>query len=195
MFGLGPAWLFFLRYRLPLGHMREGWRPWLSAMGTNGAIVLVSTGLVLLIGLPAFLLIHLPVTLIAASAGVWLFYVQHQFEEVHWSRAPAWRFHHAALRGSSYYVLLGVLRWVTANIGMHHIHHLCSNIPFYRLPAALAAQPELANVNRLTISESLRTVRLVLWDESSGRLVSFRDANVRAAVQTASTKTDVALGC
>ncbi|RYF04494.1 MAG: fatty acid desaturase, partial [Oxalobacteraceae bacterium] len=85
-------------------------------------------------------------------------------------------FHSAALHGSSHYVLPGVLRWFTANIGMHHIHHLCSNIPFSRLSAALRAQPELAHINRLTISQSLRCVRLVLWDEAAGRLVSFREA-------------------
>ena len=176
MFGVGPAWLFFLRYRLPLGHMREGWRPWISAMGTNGAIAVVFAVAVLLVGLPAVLLIQVPITLLAASAGVWLFYVQHQFEETHWSRGANWTFHSAALHGSSYYVLPGVLRWFTANIGMHHIHHLCSNIPFYRLSAALRAQPELADINRLTISQSLSCVRLVLWDEAAGRLVSFREA-------------------
>jgi omega-6 fatty acid desaturase (delta-12 desaturase) len=176
MFGLGPAWLFFLRYRLPLGHMREGWRPWISAMGTNAAILVVWTAVISLVGLPAFLMIQLPVTLIAASAGVWLFYVQHQFEETHWSRGADWTFHRAALHGSSNYVLPAVLRWFTANIGMHHIHHLCSGIPFYRLPLALAAQPELAEVNRLSIADSLRSVRLVLWDEAAGRLVSFREA-------------------
>jgi acyl-lipid omega-6 desaturase (Delta-12 desaturase) len=176
MFGVGPAWLFFLRYRLPLGHMREGWGPWVSAIGTNGAIVLMFGVAVLLVGLPAVLLIQVPITLLAASAGVWLFYVQHQFEETHWSRGAKWTFHSAALHGSSHYVLPGVLRWFTANIGMHHIHHLCSNIPFYRLSAALRAQPELADINRLTISQSLGCVRLVLWDEGAGRLVSFREA-------------------
>ncbi|MBB5713039.1 fatty acid desaturase [Sphingomonas xinjiangensis] len=182
MFGLGPAWLFFLRYRLPLGHMREGWRPWASAMGTNCAIALVSTFLVMAVGLRAFLLIQLPITLFAASAGVWLFYIQHQFERTHWRRGKDWGFHEAALLGSSYYVLPRVLRWFTANIGMHHVHHLCSNIPFYRLSAALDARPELADINRLTIRESLRSIRLVLWDEGSCRLISFREAHLNSAV-------------
>ncbi|WP_081995994.1 fatty acid desaturase [Croceibacterium mercuriale] len=178
MFGLGPAWLFFLRYRLPLGHMREGWRPWISAMGTNLAIVILSAGLIFLVGLPAFLLIQLPIVLLAASAGVWLFYVQHQFEHTYWNSGREWAFHEAALHGSSHYALPGILRWFSANIGMHHIHHLCSNIPFYRLSAALKAQPELADINRLTIRQSLRSVRLVLWDESAARLVSFREARL-----------------
>ena len=176
MFGLGPGWLFLLRYRLPLGHMREGWRPWLSAMGTNGAIALTATGLILLVGLRAFLMVQLPITLIAATIGVWLFYVQHQFEHTHWSDDESWAFHEAALFGSSHYALPGVLRWFTANIGMHHLHHLCSTIPFYRLPEALGAHPMLAGVNRLTIRQSLKSVRLVLWDERANRLVSFRDA-------------------
>lgn len=181
MFGLGPAWLFFLRYRFPLGHMREGWRPWLSAMGTNGAIALVSTALILLVGMRAFFLIQLPITLIAASVGVWLFYVQHQFEHTHWTDGKSWAFHEAALFGSSHYALPGVLRWFTANIGMHHLHHLCSTIPFYRLPAALRTRPELADINRLTVRQSLGSVKLVLWDEATGRLVSFREARIMAS--------------
>lgn len=176
MFGFGPAWLFFLRYRLPLGHMREGWRPWISAMGTNCAIALLSAGLIFLVGWRAFLLIQLPIVLIAASAGVWLFYVQHQFEQTYWSKGKEWTFHEAALLGSSHYVLPPVLRWFTANIGMHHIHHLCSNVPFYRMPAALSAQPDLADINRLTVRQSLQSVTLALWDEVDGRLVSFREA-------------------
>jgi omega-6 fatty acid desaturase (delta-12 desaturase) len=180
MFGLGPAWLFFLRYRLPLGHMREGWRPWLSAMGTNLAIGIVSAVLILLVGIRAFLLIQLPITLIAASVGVWLFYVQHQFEHTHWSKGKSWTFHEAALFGSSHFALPGVLRWFTANIGVHHVHHLCSTIPFYRLPAVLRARPELAGINRLTVRQSIGSLGLVLWDEATGRLVSFREARAGA---------------
>lgn len=176
MFGLGPIWLFFLRYRLPLGHMREGWRPWLSAMGTNGAILLAAAALIYLVGLKAFLLIQLPITVIAATVGVWLFYVQHQFEHTHWCDGKEWTFHEAALLGSSHYALPGVLRWFTANIGMHHVHHLCSTIPFYRLPAVLRSRPELAAINRLTVRQSIASVKLVLWDEASRRLVSFREA-------------------
>lgn len=176
MFGIGPAWLFLLRYRLPLGHMREGWRPWLSAMSTNAAIAAVATSLILIVGWRAFLLVQLPTILIAASIGVWLFYVQHQFEQTHWSGRDDWSFHEAAVFGSSYYDLPGVLRWFTANIGMHHAHHLCSAIPFYRLQGALRARPELAGMNRLTIRQSLGSVRLVLWDEDARRLVSFRRA-------------------
>ena len=176
MFGVGPAYLFFLRYRLPLGLMRDGWRPWLSTMGTNAAIVLVSTAMILLVGIGPFLLIQIPITLIAASIGVWLFYVQHQFETTLWSDGKDWKFHESALYGSSHYALPAVLRWFTANIGVHHIHHLCSNVPFYRLPQILRARPELGTINRLTIRQSLKSVKLVLWDEHSSRLISFAQA-------------------
>jgi omega-6 fatty acid desaturase (delta-12 desaturase) len=183
LFGLGPAYLFFLRYRLPLGLAREGWRPWASTMGTNAAIAALSLGLILLVGLKTFLLIQLPITLIAASAGVWLFYVQHQFETTLWARGKAWTFHEAALYGSSHLHMPAVLRWFTANIGMHHIHHLCSTLPFYRLPAVMKAVPELAHINRLTLRDSLRTVRLTLWDEQARLLISFREAKRRALVR------------
>ena len=181
MFGLGPAWLFFLRYRLPLGEMRDGWRPWLSAMGTNIAIALIWVTMMYLVGVSDFLLIQLPVTLIAASVGVWLFYVQHQFEDTRWTRAKQWSFQDAALFGSSHYALPGVLRWITANIGMHHVHHLCSAIPYYRLPAAVRDIPELSEINRVTIWQSLSAVKLALWDEASERMVSFRQARALMA--------------
>ncbi|AQR72308.1 fatty acid desaturase [Sphingomonas sp. LM7] len=176
LFGLGPVFVFFAQHRLPIGMLRAGWRPWISTMGTNAAILLLWTGLILLVGLGPFLLIQVPITLIAASVGVWLFYVQHQFEDTYWSGDEGWKFHEAALYGSSHYVLPPVLRWFTANIGLHHIHHLCSTVPFYTLPAVLRSRPELAAINRLTLGQSFRLVRLVLWDEDAGRLVSFREA-------------------
>lgn len=180
LFGIGPAYLFFLRYRLPLGLAKEGWRPWVSTMGTNLAIVALSVGLMLLVGIKTYLMIQVPVTLMAASAGVWLFYLQHQFEHTSWTGAEDWTFHESALYGSSHLELPGVLRWFTANIGMHHMHHLCSTVPFYRLPTAMKAMPELRHVNRLTWRDSVRAVRLVLWDERAKRLVSFREARAAA---------------
>jgi omega-6 fatty acid desaturase (delta-12 desaturase) len=175
MFGLGPAYLFLLQHRVPAGMMRKGWQPWASAMATNLAIAVAATVMIWLVGLGPFLLVHLPITLLAASIGVWLFYVQHQFEETSWADASAWNLHEAALHGSSHYDLPGVLRWFTANIGIHHVHHLCSRIPFYRLPHVLRDHPELAKVGRLTLLESLRCVRLALWDEKCRRLISFRE--------------------
>ena len=175
MFGLGPAYLFVLRQRLPVGLFREGWQPWLSTMATNFAIALVFAVLIWFVGVGPFLLIHLPIALIAASIGVWLFYVQHQFDPTFWARDSEWTLHEAALYGSSYYDLPGILRWFTANIGVHHVHHLCSRIPYYRLPKALRDHPELRSVSRLTILQSLSCVRLVLWDEGRRRLISFRE--------------------
>jgi acyl-lipid omega-6 desaturase (Delta-12 desaturase) len=176
MFGVGPAYLFFLQYRLPVGLMREGWQPWASTMATNLGIALIATTLGWVIGIKAFLLVHFPIMLLAATAGVWLFYVQHQFEHTTWEPHGEWDLHEAALYGSSHYHLPALLNWFTANIGMHHVHHLCSRIPYYRLPHVLRDHPELHDVGRLTLLESFRCVRLVLWDETQRRLVSFRDA-------------------
>ena len=175
MFGVGPAYLFLFRHRLPIGLMRAGWQPWLSTMATNLAIGLVAAVTIWAVGIVPFLLVHLPIMLIGASLGVWLFYVQHQFEGTFWAHEKAWNMHEAALYGSSHYDLPLVLRWFTANIGVHHIHHLCSRIPFYRLPLALRQHPDLANVSRLTLGQSLSCVRLVLWDEAARRLISFRE--------------------
>jgi omega-6 fatty acid desaturase (delta-12 desaturase) len=181
LFGLGPTYLFLLQQRLPVGFMRGGWRPWVSAMATNLAIGLFSATMIWAVGLGSFLLVHLPITLLGASIGVWLFYVQHQFADTFWARNEEWDVREAALRGSSYYDLPAVLRWFTANIGMHHVHHLCSRVPFYRLPHALRVHPELARIGRITLQESLRCVRLTLWDETAHRLISFRELRTSGA--------------
>jgi omega-6 fatty acid desaturase (delta-12 desaturase) len=128
MFGVGPTYLFILRHRLPIGMMCSGWQPWLSTMGTNIAVAILVAVMSGLVGFWPFLLVQLPITVLAGSIGVWLFYVQHQFEDTSWSRDDAWSFHEAALQGSSHYHLPSVLRWFTANIGVHHVHHLCSRI-------------------------------------------------------------------
>jgi len=175
MFGIGPAYLFLLQHRLPLGAMRWGWRPWISTMATNAAIALLVVGAMWLVGVKPFLMVHLPITLLASSIGVWLFYVQHQFEETHWAKDRAWSKHEAALHGSSHYDLPLVLRWFTANIGVHHVHHLSSRIPYYRLSRVLRDHPELKGIGRLTLLESLGCVRLVLWDETCRRLISFAE--------------------
>src|ERR1700751_2452564 len=137
MFGVGPIYLFILRHRLPSGMRGGGWKPWLSTRGPNAAVAILVAGMISLVGVGPFLLVHLPITILASSIGVWLFYVQHQFEQTSWSHDEAWSFHEAALHGSSYYHLPVVLRWFTANIGVHHIHHLGSRIPCYLLPNVL----------------------------------------------------------
>ena len=146
--------------------MRWGWRAWISTMATNAAIALLVVGAMWLVGVKPFLMVHLPITLLASSIGVWLFYVQHQFEETHWAKDRAWSKHEAALHGSSHYDLPLILRWFTANIGVHHVHHLSSRIPYYRLSRVLRDHPELKDIGRLTLLESLGCVRLVLWDET-----------------------------
>jgi acyl-lipid omega-6 desaturase (Delta-12 desaturase) len=178
MFGIGPSYLFILRHRLPIGMMRDGWEPWISTMGTNTAIAILVAAMIKLIGVGPFLFVHLPITVLAASIGVWLFYVQHQFEDTSWSHDEAWSFHKAALQGSSHYHLPGILRWFTANIGVHHVHHLCSRIPYYRLPEVLRDHPQLAAVGRITLMQSLQCVRMALWDEKERRLVSFGEADM-----------------
>lgn len=175
LFGLGPCYMFFLEYRLPLGLTSQA-KYWVSAMGTNVTIAAALALIYLIGGLMPILLIFVPTTLLAATAGVWLFYVQHQFETTHWASDDDWQLHDAALRGSSHYVLPLPLQWLTANIGIHHVHHLYSRIPFYRLPDVLRDHADLANTNRLTIRESLSSARLHLWDEKTERLLSFSQA-------------------
>lgn len=173
MFGLGPAFVFLLQHRLPVGMMREGWRPWVSTMATNlGAAALV-LGLALVFGVWPLLLVYLPVVTLAASMGVWLFFVQHQFEDAYWARNDTWEFHAAAFHGSSHYDLPWPLNWLTANIGVHHVHHLSSRIPFYRLAQVMRDEPALRDAGRLTLGGSLACVGLALWDDERRKLISF----------------------
>jgi len=176
LFVLGPSYLFLIQNRVPFGLMRAGRRFWVSALGTNAALAVILAVMFWLGGAMPVLLIFLPTTIIAGTIGVWLFYVQHQFEETHWAKGDDWQLHEAALAGSSHYVLPQPLRWLSANIGIHHVHHLYSRIPFYRLPEILHEHAELASAQRLTVMESLRSVNLHLWDEKLGRLMSFREA-------------------
>ena len=180
LFGLGPAYLFALQYRLPFGLMRGGWRPWISTAATNAGIALVVAVMMWLLGVGDFLAVHIPVLVLASSAGVWLFFVQHQFKDTTWRSQSDWNVHEAALHGSSYYDLPVILRWLTANIGIHHVHHLSSKIPFYRLPQVLRDHPELARIGRLTLADSLKCVKLVLWDEARHDLISFADLKAQA---------------
>lgn len=176
MFGLGPAHLFLLRNRWPVGAMSQGLMPWVSTMLTNLGIALASAALIYLVGLQTFLIIQLPIVMLAAAIGVWLFYVQHQFERTYWERDPDWSHPDAALNGSSFYDLPKPLMWLTGNIGIHHVHHLCSRIPFYRLPEVLRDNEELAQTSRLTLWQSLSCVGLSLWDEEQKRLIPFSHA-------------------
>jgi omega-6 fatty acid desaturase (delta-12 desaturase) len=179
LFGLGPAYLFLLQNRVPADGTFLNWRSWLSPMATNTAIALLAALVIGLVGVGPFLLVHLPIVLLASSMGVWLFYVQHQFEDTFWAKSDDWTMHEAALHGSSHYDLPAVLRWFTANIGVHHVHHLCSRIPYYRLSRVLRDHPPLKDVGRIGLLDSLASVRLVLWDETQRRLISFRQLRGR----------------
>ena len=181
MFGLGPSFLFLLQHRLPVGATRLGRMPWLSTMLTNLGIALLLAFAISLMGVSTFLLLYLPMMVVGASIGVWLFYVQHQFEQTYWEQASDWSQPDAALHGSSFYDLPRWLMWLTGNIGIHHLHHLSSRIPFYRLPEALADYPELRAIGRLTLWQSLASVRLTLWDAGRRRMVPFAALRQRAA--------------
>jgi omega-6 fatty acid desaturase (delta-12 desaturase) len=174
LFGLGPVYEFILRHRFPVPLSRSWRREWASVFWTNLAILAVVAMMWKTIGIQAFLAVQLPITLLAGSAGVWLFYIQHQFEDTYWEKDDAWDFHEAGLEGSSYYDLPGILHWFTGNIGVHHVHHLSSRIPNYRLRQCLRENPELQQVTRLTLWGSLKCARLKLWDEERRRLVDFR---------------------
>ena len=175
LFGFGPAFLYFLQQRLPVGQMRQGWWPWASALGNTAAVAAVYGGLIWWLGVGPVLLVTVLSTALAATIGVWLFYVQHQFEGTVWTRSPEWKARGAAFHGSSFYDLPAPLQWLTAHIGVHHVHHLSSRIPFYRLPEVLRAHPELRGYGRIGLKDSFRFARLALWDEQRGRLVGFRD--------------------
>lgn len=177
LFGFGPSYLFFVQNRVPLGLMNSV-RYWASAMGTNIAIVAALLVIWYFGGFAAVFLIFVPSTLLAATAGMWLFYVQHQFEDTRWEQDEDWQLHDAALHGSSHYVLPSVLQWFSANIGIHHVHHLYSRIPFYRLTEVLRDHAVLAESNKMSIRESLACARLHLWDEKSRQLLSFSQARV-----------------
>lgn len=176
MFAIGPVYLFIFKHRWPFETFRVAGKPWLSTMLTNLAIAVLCAALIWLTGIVPFLAVHMTMVILTGTAGIWLFYVQHQFEDTHWSDETEWNFQEAALHGSSNYILPKPLQWLTGNIGIHHVHHLSSRVPFYRLPEVLRDFPDLADTGRITIMESLRCVKLVLWDESSRRLVSFKEA-------------------
>jgi omega-6 fatty acid desaturase (delta-12 desaturase) len=176
--GIGPGYTFLITQRFL--HHWEGKNERLSAAVTNLAIVAIAGAATLTIGFKTYLWIQLPVMLFAGAVGVWLFYVQHQFDGVYWSRHDRWDPVKAALRGSSFYKLPRVLQWFTGNIGLHHAHHLLPRIPNYRLQACCDASPVLQSVEPLTLRRSLRSLFLNLWDEREQKLVSFKSLRNKA---------------
>jgi omega-6 fatty acid desaturase (delta-12 desaturase) len=170
-FLIGPIVVFLILQRFPTGEKapRERLSVWATDLALLGVAALMSA----LIGLPAYLLIQMPVMVIAGAAGVWLFYVQHQFEDTYWERHANWDFATSAMQGASFYRLPKVLQWFSGNIGFHHIHHLSPKIPNYKLPACFAANPIFQQVTPITLRSSLKSLGLHLWDEESRRLVGF----------------------
>ncbi len=183
MFGLGPIYSLLVQPRLVSRTARPRIRR--SVQLTNVVLALVVGTLCWLLGWRDYLLVQMPTVLLAGSAGVWLFYVQHQFEDTYWQNAGDWTYADAALRGSSYLKLPKVLQFFTGNIGLHHVHHLSARIPNYNLQRAHDENPIFHNVPTLSIWDGLRAPRLKLWDEGQNRLVTFAQARKgTAAVAT-----------
>ena len=171
LFVIAPLFLFIVKHRFtsPKASRRERH----SVYWTNLAVLALASGLSLIFGLKAYLVIQLTAMLVAGSAGVWLFYVQHQFEGVYWERRGAWDYTAAALQGSSFYKLPKVLQWFSGNIGFHHIHHLSSRIPNYNLEKCHDANPLFQSVKAVTLFPSLKSFTFRLWDEPRKKLVGY----------------------
>jgi len=177
LFVVAPLVLLLVLERLPTG--KEGKRGRLSVYGTNVALALMVTGMSWAMGWKAYLLLQLTAILVAGSAGVWLFYIQHQFEGVYWERGGGWDFQKAALHGSSYYELPRLLQWFSGNIGFHHIHHLSPRIPNYHLERCHRSEPLFYTVKPLTLLSSLKCLGFRLWDEQRRRMVGFPPSHGR----------------
>jgi omega-6 fatty acid desaturase (delta-12 desaturase) len=173
LFGFGALLHFLVRHRIPTIVPSTWVRERRSIFWTDVGLAAFIVGMGLLVGFREFVLVQAPVTILSCSIGVWLFYVQHQFEPTYWEHDEQWQYEAAALAGSSYYRLPRVLQWATGNIGLHHVHHLNARIPNYRLQEVLEAVPELQRVTTLSLRDSLRCVRLTLWDERAKKLVGF----------------------
>ncbi|HVI51822.1 MAG TPA: fatty acid desaturase [Candidatus Sulfotelmatobacter sp.] len=176
LLGVGPFYQFVIRHRLPVGLRKADRLSAWSILGTNVALVGVLIGAEATFGLWKVSSFWLPVVLVAATAGVWMFLIQHQFRETYWAQHEKWDFATAALRGCSYYKLPRPLEWLTGWIGYHHIHHLASRIPNYHLRRCFVEVEAMRQVSVITIRESFKCARLALWDEDSQRLLTFREA-------------------
>ncbi len=171
LFLLAPLYLFLVKQRFPTRNAAK--RERYSVYATNVVVGVMAAGLIWAFGWKAYVLIQLGIILIAGSAGVWLFYVQHQFEGVYWERHEEWDYCQAALQGSSFYKLPKVLQWFSGTIGFHHIHHLSPRIPNYNLERCHKSEPLFQTVKPITLRESLKSFRFRLWDEQQRKLVGY----------------------
>ena len=184
MFGVGPLLMFLITHRIPSRLFRKRERN--SIHWTNLGMLVFVALMSWAIGFKNFWLIQLPVIWVASSTGVWLFYVQHQFEGVYWERAQNWNFVKAGLEGSSFYRLPIVLQWFTGNIGFHHIHHLSPKIPNYLLEKC-HRENSIFHIQPVTILTSLKSLTFRLWDEKKNQLVNFRSIKIYRAKSTHSS--------
>ncbi|OQR56992.1 fatty acid desaturase [Bacillus sp. CDB3] len=173
MFGLGPIYVFLLKNRFNRKGARKKER--MNTYLTNVLIVALVGVLCWAIGWQSFLLVHGTIFLIAGSVGIWLFYVQHTFEDSYFEEDKEWEYVKAAVEGSSFYKLPKILQFLTGNIGYHHVHHLSPRVPNYKLEEAHNNTLPLKNVPTITLATSLRSIRFRLWDEQSNNFVSFKD--------------------
>jgi omega-6 fatty acid desaturase (delta-12 desaturase) len=179
LFLIMPPLLFFIRQRYP--NAKAKGRSWTSIIITDIGILAIAAGIVWAFGWQALVFVHLPTFYFVTVVGLWLFYVQHQFDPGYWERTPEWDHHGAAMEGSSHYDLPRFLQWISGNIGFHHVHHLRPRIPNYRLQECYDDIPELQLENPLTLATSLRSINRHIWDEVEKRLLTFRQA--RRAMQ------------
>jgi omega-6 fatty acid desaturase (delta-12 desaturase) len=170
LFTIGAVLTFTIFQRFPLAS--KGKRERASVWWTNLALVVIITLLVWLFGWKTYLFVQLLVTLLGTSVGVWLFYVQHNFEGTYWERQEHWDYFVASMRGSSFYKLPAVLQWFSGNIGFHHIHHLSAKIPNYNLPKCYKENP-IFQIKPITLLSSFKAMRLRLWDEKNKRMVGW----------------------
>jgi len=175
LFLIAPVVLFLILERFPSKKAGKRERRWLHV--TNGVVLGMVVLLAWIFGVVPYIIIQLTVLGFATMAGVWLFYVQHQFEDVYWERRGDWDYKKAALEGSSFYKLPKILQWFSGNIGFHHIHHLSPRIPNYELERAHRSEPMFNEIKPLTIRNSLKSLRYKLWDEKAGKLTGYRGAS------------------
>lgn len=183
LFGIAPVYLFVVSQRFASADASPRERQ--SVRWMNLAVLAVAVLLSLVFGITAYVLIHLTIVMVGGGLGIWMFYVQHQFEDVYWERDENWDFTAAALQGSSFYKLPKVLQWFSGNIGFHHIHHLSPRIPNYNLERCHKADPMFQEVRPITLFSSLKSLPLRLWDEKLGRLVGYRHMRKVRREQTA----------